>query len=273
MECLKRIFLLFSLVFVLSGCTMTGNYMSAVPPASGYITYNIDGHVVRAHFVKLTPTWIMHQNPSPAYRVGPYDILSVVVWNHPELTTTSTMASIPGAIQSSTSNQTGILVDNKGRISFPFAGTFTVGSLTIPQIQRVIAKRISPYIRNPQVSVRVITFRSQEAQILGEVGQKTLPLTDKPTSLLDALNAGGGTNVMSANTARLYVIRGNENNLTIYMLDAKSPQTMMVAQRFIIHNNDIIYVPPLGITNWNRVISQILPAFTDYSTAKSVATI
>ena len=271
MELLKRIFLLSLFALMLSGCTMTGNYMNSHELQR---SYTVNGREVRTNFVQLTPTWIVHQDPSPPYRVGPYDILSVVVWNHPELTTTSTISGLPGSVQSGTTNQTGILVSSQGYISFPFAGRFKVGGLTLPKIETLIAKRISKYIRNPQVTVRVITFRSKEIQMLGEVGgQKTIPLSDKPLSLLDALNGSGGTQVMTANTARIYVIRGNVDHLTVFALNAKSPQMMMVAQRFIMRNNDIIYVPPLGIANWNRVISQILPTFSGYMTAKSVGTV
>ena len=267
MESIKRIFFLLIAVATLSGCTLTGDYMSAHSPRG---EYNINGHVVKTKFVQVDPNFVEHQNLSPPYHVGPYDILSVIVWNHPELTTTSTMDGMPGATQSSNSNQTGILVDSQGMITFPFAGTFKVAGLTVSQIQKVIAQRISAYIRNPQVSVRVITFRSKEAQILGELGvQKTIPLSDKPTSLMDALNGAGGTSVITANTSRIYIIRGNIDCLTIYAFNVKSPQMMMVAQRFYLRNNDIIYVPPLSITNWSRIIGQILPLFSQAVTMKT----
>jgi len=267
MESIKRIFFLLVVVVTLSSCTMTGDYMSPQNPRG---EYNINGHVVKTKFVRVDPNFVAHQNPSPPYHVGPYDILSVIVWNHPELTTTSTMGGMPGATQSSNSNQTGILVDDQGMITFPFAGTFKVTGLTVSQIQKVIAQRISAYIRNPQVSVRVITFRSKEAQILGEVGaQKTIPLSDKPTSLMDALNGAGGTLVITANTSKIYVIRGNIDYLTIYAFNAKSPQMMMVTQRFYLRNNDIVYVPPLAITDWSRIIGQILPIFNQAMTVKT----
>lgn len=267
MESIKRIFFLLIVIATLSGCTMTGDYMSPQNPRG---EYQINGHVVQTKLIHVNPNFVVHQNPSPPYHVGPYDILSVVVWNHPELTTTSTMGGMPGAIQSGGSNQTGILVDDRGMIAFPFAGTFKVGGLKVSQIQKVIARRISAYIRNPQVSVRVITFRSKEAQILGEVGtQKTIPLSDKPVSLMDALNGAGGTYVVTSNTSKIYVIRGNIDCLTIYVFNAKSPQMMMATQRFYLRNNDIVYVPPLGITDWSRIIGQILPVFNQAMTVKT----
>ncbi|GEM_PF-1419129 len=264
MELIKRILIL-SLIALLPGCTMLGTYMNPLNPAP---SYKINGQVKNIRFVNLSPAWVVNHNTTPTYHVGPYDILNVIVWDHPELTTVSTQMSTP--------DQSGLLVSDQGTISFPFAGTFKVAGLSLPQIETLIEKRISKYIRNPQVTVRVVTFRSKEAQVLGEVGgQKTIPLTDKPTSLLDALNQAGGTSVLTANTTRIYVIRGNVNDITVFKLNAKSPEMMVVAQHFNIKNNDIIYVSPLSITSWNRVMNQLLPTLANaaliQATAKSMS--
>lgn len=261
MEWLKRIFILLMFSF-LPGCSaMLGNYMDSKNPAP---IYHVNGQVVRVDYVQLNPTWISNHHLTHSYRVGPYDILNIIVWDHPELTTITTQLSSP--------DESGFLVSSHGRISFPFAGTFTVAGLTLPQIQTLIAQRISKYIRNPQVTVRVAVFRSQEVQLLGEVGmQKTIPLTDRPTSLLDAINFVGGTNVITANTSHIYVIRGNMLHLKVFGLDANSPQMMMLAQRFMLKNNDIVYVPPLGITNWNRIIGQLAPSLAVPGTVRGTA--
>ena len=42
-------------------------------------------------------------------------------------------------------------------------------------------------------------------------------------------------------------------------MNAKSPQDLVLAQNFRLAANDIIYVPPVGIVSWNRVMSMILP--------------
>lgn len=271
MECIRRILIL-SLFALLPSCTMLGTYMNPLNPAP---SYEINGQVKHIRFVNLSPAWIVNHNTMPIYRVGPYDILNVIVWDHPELTASSTSIS-PIAQVSGGDGDSGFLVSAEGTISFPFAGTLTVSGLTIPQVEKKIESGISKYIRNPQVTVRVETFRSQEAQILGEVGgQRTIPLTDKPTSLLDAINQAGGTSVLTANTTRIYVIRGNVNYITVFKLNAKSPEMMVVAQHFNIKNNDIIYVSPLSITSWNRVMNQLLPTLGNaalvQTTAKSMS--
>ena len=246
MEQFKRIFILLT-VLLLSSCSMLGNYMDPQNPAPEYY---INGQLVKVSYVPLTPTWIIQHNTIPTYRVGPYDILNIIVWDHPELTTITT--------QLSSAAQSGFLVSDQGTIAFPFAGTVFVSGLTLPQIQTLIAQKISKYIRNPQVTALVVAFRSQEAQIMGEVGVRTIPLSDKPTTLLDAIVGSGGTNVLSSDTSRIYIIRGTVQRLTVFALNAKSPQTMMLAQHFNLRNNDIVYVAPLAITNWDRWLGQVL---------------
>ncbi|MCX7121802.1 MAG: polysaccharide biosynthesis/export family protein [Gammaproteobacteria bacterium] len=258
MEVIKRIFILL-LVLSLPSCTLLGTYMNPLNPAP---TYQVNGRTVKINFVQLSPTYVLQHNSVPTYRVGPYDILNIIVWDHPELTTVTTQLATP--------QQSGTLVSDRGMISFPFAGTFKVQGLSLPQIERLIETKISKYIRDPHVTVRVATFRSKEAQVMGEVGaQRAIPLTDRPISVFDALNLTGGTSVITADTSHIYIIRGTLDHLTVFAINAKSPEMMMVAQRFYLKNNDIIYVSPLMITNWNRIISQLLPSFSAAQTAQA----
>lgn len=236
------------IVVLLPGCAVLGTYMDPQNPAP---EYHLNGRPVKVNFVQLNPTWVLQNSAPPTYRVGPYDILNVIVWDHPELTTLTT--------QLSSAAQSGFLVSPRGNISFPYAGTFKVAGLTLPQIQNLIAQKISTYIRNPQVTVLVVSFRSQEAHIMGEIGVKIIPLTDKPTSLLEAINISGGTSVGASDTTRIFVIRANSvARVTVYALNVKSPEMMIAAEHFYLHDNDIVYVPALGIVNWNRILGQIL---------------
>lgn len=243
-----RFFCLLLLVLLLPGCTILGTYMDPQNPAP---KYHLNGRSVRVNYVQLSPTWILQHSTPSVYHVGPYDILNIIVWNHPELTTVTTQLSTP--------QQSGFLVSPRGNISFPYAGTLKVAGLTLPQIERMVEQKISKYIRKPQVTALVVAFRSQQVQTMGEIGVQTIPLTDKPTSLLDALNKAGGTNVMTSDTARIFVVRANDiSHVTVYALNAKSPQMMIASEHFYLQNNDIVYVPAIGIVNWDRILAQVL---------------
>lgn len=258
MTWIKRIFVLLTII-ILSSCTVLGTYMDPQDPAP---TYHVNGHDVKINFIKLNPTWLARHNTAHVYRIGPYDILNIIVWDHPELTTITTQQTGP--------NQSGFLVNENGYINYPFAGNIKVSGLTIPQAEQLITRKISNYIRNPQINIRVADFRSQEVQIMGEVSVRNIiRLNDRPITLLDALNKSGGTDLMTANTTSIFVIRGNLDNLTVFGVDLKSPQMMMLAQLFILKNNDIVYVPPIPITSWNRVISQLSPTLGAPNMVKS----
>src|SRR3990167_7196627 len=259
MEVMKRIFILLS-VLSLSGCTLLGTYMDPQNPAP---SYQVSGQRVKIDFIQLTPTYVLQHNAIQTYRVGPYDILNTIVWNHPELSTVTSQLATP--------QQSGFLVSDQGMITYPFAGILHVAGLTLPQIEQLIEKNMSKYFRNPQVSVRITTFRSKEIQLLGEVGgQKTIPLTDRQLSVFDALGLAGGTSVSTADTTHIYIIRGTLEHLTVLAINAKSPQMMMLMQRFYLRNNDIIYVSPLAITSWNRTIGQIVPLISQEQTVQTV---
>jgi protein involved in polysaccharide export with SLBB domain len=248
-------------IVVLTGCAVPGTFMNQNQMAG---TYRVNGQVVQPKVTKLDASWVARHSKQPyVYRVGPSDILNVIVWDHPELTTPATQMSNP--------TQSGFLVSAKGYIAFPFAGQLKVAGLTIQQIQTLIARKISKYIRHPQITVRVVDFRSKEIQVLGQVGgASTMPLTDRRVTLFDAINKSGGVEKKNADTARIFIVRGDLQHLHIFWVDAKSPIMMMVTQRFILRNNDVVYIPPVGMSSWNRVLATLLPTLGLGAVARSI---
>ena len=186
-------------------------------------------------------------------------MLNVIVWDHPELTTPSTQLSSP--------EESGLLVNSDGYIFFPFGGEIKVSGQTTDEIRRLVTEKIAKYINDPQVSIRIISFRFQEVQVVGATGgARTIPISDKPLTLMDAINQAGGVDKIGANTTHIFVVRGTLENLQIFWINTQTPANLMAAQRFVLENNDIVYVPPSGLSNWNKVISQLLPFVSAKST-------
>lgn len=144
------------------------------------------------------------------YRISAPDILGVTVWNHPELTTpsgnsmpisNSTMQSGASELQQpystalpSQAKPYGYTVDPDGMIYFPFLGRIRAAGKTTGELRSQLTSGLRPFIRNPQVDVRVLSYRSQKVQVTGRV--KTpgpLAITDVPLSLIDAVTRAGGT--------------------------------------------------------------------------------
>lgn len=119
------------------------------------------------------------------YRVGPQDILSITVWDHPELT-------IPaGEFRSPTA--AGHKVGSDGRIFFPYAGKVQAAGQTTEQIRLTLERRLAKYITKPQVGVSIAAYRSQQAYISGQVLKPgSLSIDDVPLTIRDIIAKSGG---------------------------------------------------------------------------------
>ncbi|WP_229459484.1 polysaccharide biosynthesis/export family protein [Massilia cavernae] len=130
----------------------------------------------------------------PPYKIGPGDILAIVVWDHPELAGHGMIASsinvdagTPGA------PAPGFVVDYEGKVQFPFAGSLRLSGLTEEQARNLLVSRLARYIAQPNVTLRVQSYRSNRIYIDGEVREPGLQaINDIPMTLLEALNRAGG---------------------------------------------------------------------------------
>ena len=97
--------------------------------------------------------------------------------------------------------------------------------------------------------------------VMGEVVRPALfEVTPDDTSLAQVLMAAGGINQLTANARRVYVIRGDFSKPTIYQIDARSPDAMLLASGFPVEAKDVIFVAEAPVARWNRALQQILPS-------------
>jgi polysaccharide export outer membrane protein len=338
-----------------------GQYVPADPnaPPQGVIT-PITPALVRAQQAtvpKGPPTGIerLFGEPRP-YTIGPSDIISIVVYDHPEL------QPLGGQVIGGSSDPTGIsgapgfIVDQDGSIFFPYARRIRVGGLTESQAAELISQRIQHVIKDPQVTVRIASFRSRRAYVEGEVRTPgTQIFTDVPMTLTDAINRAGGItptgdrsfvtltrdsvttvvdlvrlqesgvnpnrillqngdlvtvrsrdeskifvmgevvrpaalpmrngrltlneaiaeaggpNLGTANTGQIYVIRNvGQDSPAVFHLNASSPTALALAETFSLRPRDVIYIDPVPLVQWNRILSLILPSAQALGTARSV---
>lgn len=126
------------------------------------------------------------------YRLGPGDVVGIVVYDHPELVFSAIPATTV-ADPASVSPAPGFIVSNTGQLSFPYAGTLRAAGMTVQELENELTRRISRVYKNPQLSVRVQAFRSKRAYVEGEVGAPGVQVfTDIPMTLPEALNRAGG---------------------------------------------------------------------------------
>jgi polysaccharide export outer membrane protein len=121
--------------------------------------------------------------------------------------------------------------------------------------------------------VNVLDRSQQKVFVMGEVRQpKSVEIVNGELTLAAALGEVGGVNQNTANPSAIYVIRGTDgDNPQIFHLDAEFATGMLLAERFDMQAQDVVFVDAAGISQWNRVISQLLPSVTVVGTVNSVA--
>ncbi|KEO58241.1 polysaccharide biosynthesis/export family protein [Thioclava indica] len=166
------------------------------------------------------------------YRVGTGDVLDVVVWEHPELTTPAGSSRTP--------IESGLRVQADGTFFYPYVGKVRARGRTAEEIRADLAEKLKEYIPAPQISVRVVGYNSQTASVTGEVGKPArIPLTDSPLTLLDAISDAGGL-TETADARRLTVRRNGHS----YSVDLQAFLDQGISYNNpILRNGDVVSVP------------------------------
>lgn len=196
------------------------------------------------------------------YRIGPGDVLSIVVWEHPQLT-------LPlGPNRSPT--EAGNRVHSDGTIFYPYIGTLNVNNKTISEVRELISAGLKKVIPNPQVDVSIAQFReSNQVYVLGEINQPgPMVLGMGRLSLTDAIARRGGISKEYANARGVLVFRhalGN-TDVDVFKLDARSPSSFFWGTKFSLQPQDVVYVTSAPATRWGRIITKLIPSLSALNT-------
>lgn len=110
--------------------------------------------------------------------------------------------------------------------------------------------------------------------LTGEVNsQSRYPLPfGKTASLADALYGNGGVPTQTGNVREIYVLRGSPDPrefsaMTAWRLDGRDATNFVLATRFELRPNDVIFVAEQPVTKWGRVVQQITPSLINTGVA------
>ncbi len=245
---LMRLTIILWVIWILGGCSLAPGMHLTDRALGNQLKKTEEPQPIPPEFHEITPALIaaqQHSQPSVQptvmpgsasagyhYRVGPNDILSITVWDHPELT-------IPAG-EFRSADAAGHLVAADGSIFFPYIGKLHVAGRTLGAIRYELTRKLSAYIKNPQLDVRVAAYRSQKVSVTGQVKKPgIIPLTDVPLTLVEAVNKAGGEKP-DADLTRVTLVRdGRTYHFNLYdMLENGHMEN-----NYVLKNGDIINVP------------------------------
>jgi polysaccharide export outer membrane protein len=145
------------------------------------------------------------------YRIGPGDILNIVVWDHPELQLMPVVSNRNTGSLTQVDIGNGYNVSENGKIQFPYVGIQQVAGMTELEIRDMLMKKLAAYVNDPQITVRVQSYRNRRVYVDGEVRTPGLQvMDDMPMSLPEVLNRAGGF-TKEADRSSIIVTRANKS--------------------------------------------------------------
>lgn len=147
-----------------------------------------------------TPSVIIEQTNYASYQLSPGDALEVTVWKEEGL------------------QQLQILISPDGTIIFPLIGTVGAAGKTITELKDNLTTRLSDYIADPSVSVKLLNNQGNSVFVIGKVNKPGQVFSGRRLDVLQALSLAGGLTVF-ANEGSINIIRRTGDQVKVFPFD------------------------------------------------------
>ncbi|MGH9549496.1 MAG: polysaccharide biosynthesis/export family protein [Terriglobales bacterium] len=219
---------------LLAGCvTSSGNSESTVGTLPASTAYSTPANG------PITPIPVAASTSSRGgYAIGAMDVIDITVFQVPELTKT-------------------VQVSDTGTINLPLIGEVAVAGKTPQQVERDLTARLgAKYLQNPQVTVYVKEYNSQQVTVEGAVQKPgVFPIKGK-TSLLQLIAMANGFEQNSDWT--VLVLRENNGRRAAAKFDVDAIQKGR-ADDPLLQSGDIVIAGSSAIKAGYNAILKALP--------------
>jgi len=215
---------------------------SACSSKDDYILFNKAQNTQKERTIEV-------KNVAFEYKIQPYDRISIIVYKHPEFSSTA----IGNAQQ-----ERGLLVNSKGFLRLPLIKKVRIAGLSQTQAEDKITSKYRTYLKHPDIQLEVINKR---AYVIGEVNRPgEVPLPNERITLLQILaKAGDLTN--SANRKSILIIKNGQMSKVHTKIVNLTDANALATANLMIEPNDIVYVMPNGMKAFNNKVDEIRPIF------------
>lgn len=183
---------------------------------------------------------------SPAdkvYRLGPGDLLEVSVFRADELNRS-------------------VRVDGNGEVMLPLLGAISVNGLSALQAEQLIADKLGvEYLQNPQVTVFVKEYRSQEIAVMGAVNKPDVYSVQRARSVFDLISLAGGLTRNAGKSVRIKTRQRNQETQLIDEMDILVNLDQLLsgehsAGSLLLRGGDSVLVPEAGFVTVEGAVNK-----------------
>lgn len=174
------------------------------------------------------------------YTVGATDILEITVMRHPEV-----------------SGQ--FVINNEGNIQYEFVGDLNVDGLTKDEVKKLLTEKLSEFIIDPEITVKIAGYNSKIIYVVGEVGRPGKIYMEGDTMTVHEALVEAGLPLLSAKTnAGRVITPSNTGNPIIRKVNVeKLLYQGDLRENLVMQPGDTLYVPPTFLAKTMRVIQPV----------------
>lgn len=185
------------------------------------------------------------QQPKPIIQRG--DQLSIMVYGLDDKTTAYFNAPMGGGQGAQMMMQQGgqgggmigYIVNEEGTIEFPKLGTINILGYTHEQLRDTLQSRLTPWIKDPIVNVRMLNFR---VTFMTTTHAQTVVIMNQKTNILQFLGMVGGIQ-WTDRKDNILIIRQIDSVRQVIHVDFTNKE-IFNSPVYYLQPNDIVYVEP-----------------------------
>lgn len=188
------------------------------------------------------------------YTLGTNDVIEITVMRHPEV-----------------SGQ--YAINSEGKIQYEFVGDIKISEMVKDEVAKVVKERLSEYIVNPEVNVKIVGYNSKVVYVVGEVGHPGKIFMRGDTITVREALMQAGLPLLSGITKKSRLITPSESGapvnrkVNVHALLFEGD----LRENLVMNPGDILYIPPTMLTKAMRAIQPVAaPLGTAAGTGRTV---
>lgn len=194
------------------------------------------------------------------YKLRPYDILSIKFYSltGEELNIFKREQALESrAIQGDAAVLGGYLINEFGNVSFPVVGKVQLSGLSLSGAEEKLTEMAAVYLEEPVVEIKLLNYRFT---LLGEVVKEGVQSTfNYAVTIPEAIGMAGGLSDL-ADRNNIKIIRKIGDSNVIFYVNLLE-EDFFGSEKFFVHPNDVIVVPPLKQRPFRKYFTQNLSVF------------